>query len=111
MAEKRDPVEAFLAALRIYLKERGHMLFSFSGAGSQTIVRLALRGLWRRHDTSTGYIKFMDAVREIRRNPEALERLREYGILQFEVFEGEPYAIVDLRRLRRLYEEALKEED
>ena len=102
---KPDPVEAFLHALREYLRDRGHMLFAFSGAGGQTVTRLALRGLWRRHDVSTGYFRFMDAVREIRRNEEALRRLREYGILSFEVFEGEPYVIVDLRKLRKLYEE------
>ncbi len=105
---ERDPVKAFLAALRAYLRDRGHMLFSMSSG--QTIVRLALRGLWRRHDTSTGYFKFMDAVRELRRDPEALEKLREYGVIRFEVFEGEPYVILDLRRLqeklRELEEEA-----
>lgn len=106
MAE-RDPVQAFLAALKEYLRDRGHMLFSMSSG--QTIVRLALRGLWRRHDTSTGYFRFMDAVREIRRNPEALERLREYGVLRFEVFEGEPYVIIDLRRLRRKLDELIDE--
>ena len=95
---ERDPVKAFLTALRAYLHDRGHMLFSMSSG--QTVVRLALRGLWRRHDTSTGYIKFMDAVRELKRNPEALEKLREYGVMRFEEFEGEPYVIIDLRRLR-----------
>ena len=104
--EEKDPVRAFLAALKEYLRDRGHMLFSMSSG--QTIVRLALRGLWRRHDTSTGYFRFMDAVREIRRNPEALERLREYGVLRFEVFEGEPYVIIDLQRLRKKLDELVE---
>ncbi len=105
MSREPDPVEAFLAALKAYLRDRGHMLFSFTGGGSQGIVRLALRALWRRHDTSTGYLRFMDAVREIKSDPEALRRLREYGIVRFEVFEGEPYVIIDLRRLKRLWQE------
>ncbi len=105
MAEERDPVEAFIAALRAYLRDRGHMLFSFTGGGSQGVIRLALRGLWRRHDTSTGYLRFMDAVREIRGNEEAMRRLREYGVIRFEVFEGEPYVVIDLRRLKKLWEE------
>ena len=105
--EERDPVHAFLIALREYLRDRGHMLFSMSSG--QSIVRLALRGLWRRHDTSTGYFRFMDAVREIKRNPEALEKLREYGVIRFEVFDGEPYVIIDLRRLRRKLSELVNE--
>ena len=100
MAEERDPAKAFLAALREYLRDRGHMLFSMSSG--QSIVRLALRGLWRRHDTSTGYLRFMDAVRELRRNPDAMEKLREYGVIRFEVFEGEPYVLVDLQKLRKM---------
>ncbi len=107
--EERDPVQAFLAALREYLRDRGHMLFSMSSG--QSIVRLSLRGLWRRHDTSTGYLRFMDAVRELKRDPEAMARLREFGIIRFDVFEGEPYVIIDLQRLRQKLDELLSDRE
>ncbi len=102
--QRKDPVEAIIKALRDYLRDRGHMLFSL--ASSESIARIALRGLWRRHDISTGYVKLMDAVREAKRSEEHMKRLREYGILGFEVFDGELYAVVDLRKLRELWRRA-----
>ncbi len=100
-AKTRDPVEAIARALCYYLRDRGHILFALTS--SESIARVALRGLWRRHDTSTGYVRLMDAIREARVNEEHMRRLREYGILGFEVLDGELYAIVDLRKLRELY--------
>ncbi|MET1101262.1 MAG: hypothetical protein ABWW69_02120 [Pyrodictiaceae archaeon] len=101
-----DPVEAFTKALRAYLRDRGHILYSIAEASRQKRLRVALRGLWRRHKAEeTGYEKFMDVVEEIKNCRECLERLVEIGVEGIEEYEGEPYIIVDLEKLKRLTRE------
>ncbi|MET1128359.1 MAG: hypothetical protein ABWW70_03480 [Thermoproteota archaeon] len=97
-----DPVEAFMRALCRYLRERGHMLFSMASSAGQKQVKIALLGLWRRHDADlTGYPRFMDVVDAVRSCGECMEKLRESGVDGFTEYEGELYVVVDVERLRK----------
>ncbi len=101
-----DPVEIFVEVLRRYLRDRGHIVLSMAGAAGQRKLRMALRGLWRRYEAgSTSYYWFMDVVEALKRCRECLERLREYGVEEFIEMEGEPYMVVDVEKLRRLWRE------
>ncbi len=102
-----DPVEAFLAALCRYLRDRGHMLFSMAGASGQERVRVSLLALYRRHDAEeTGYLRFEHVLAALNEcGEECMERLRgEAGLEGFEDEGGEAYAVFRLEALRRLAE-------
>jgi hypothetical protein len=103
-AADSDPVEIFIEVLRRYLHDRGHIVLSMAEASGQRVLKMALRGLWRRYEAgSTKYYWFMDVVEELRRCSECLERLKEYGVLEFTEVDGEPYMLVDVVKLRRLW--------
>ena len=52
---------AFVRALGNYLRANGKRIASISKLTGQRKVLLSFRGLFRYHDPSTGYLKFMDA--------------------------------------------------
>ncbi len=106
MGEASDPVAIFMDVFKRYMRDRGHMILSMAQTAGQKKLRISLRGLWRRYEAgSTEYYWFMDVVNAIRSCNECLGKLREEaGILGFWEEEGEPYIIVDVSKLKRLYE-------
>jgi len=102
-----DPVEAFLAALCRYLRDRGHMVLGMASASGQSRVRVSLLALYRRHDAEeTGYLRFEHVLAALEDcGEECMERLREEaGLEGFEDAGGEEYAVFRLDALRRLAE-------
>ncbi len=101
--QREDPVEIFVEVLKRYLCDRGKMVLSMADAAGQRVLKMALRGLWRRYEAgSTSYYWFMDVVEAIMDCKECLERLKSYGIREFLEIEGEPYMIVDVAKLKEL---------
>ena len=102
-----DPVEAFLAALCRYLRDRGGMLLSLAGATGQEEARVALLALYRRHEPEeTGYLRFEHVLAALEDCGEpCMDRLRaEAGLVGFEREGREAYAVFRLDKLRRLME-------
>ena len=99
-----DPVEAFLRALCLYLQDRGHILFPMLEVSGQQRVRIALLGLYRRHDAEeTGYLRFEDVVAALLECSSCMERLRrEAGLEGFEETRDGVYAVFSVEALRRL---------
>lgn len=104
--EREDPVRIFVDVLHRYLCDRGHIVLSMARTAGQRVLKMALRGLWRRYEAgSTSYFWFMDVVDAIRRCPDCVSRLRQYGVREFLEVEGEPYIIVEVEALERLIRE------
>lgn len=106
---RMDPVEAFKLVLCRYLIDRGDMLFSMARATGQKTLKVALYGLWRRHEAEeTGYLQFMDIVKELIECNSCLEKLKEVGVLGFVEIGRDPYMVVNVNKLRSFFEECGK---
>ncbi len=102
-----DPVEAFMRALCRYLRDRGHIVLPMVEASGQKRLRVALVGLYRRHDAEeTGYLRFEHVLAALEECGEpCLERLRrEAGLEGFTAEKGETYAVFNVEALRRLHQ-------
>ena len=93
-----------------YLADRGDMILSMAWTTGQKTLKIALYGLWRRHEAEeTGYLQFMDIVEELGECSECLEKLKEIGILEFTTIGNEPYIVVDVDRLNKFMEKCSSE--
>ncbi|BES82541.1 hypothetical protein [Pyrodictium abyssi] len=108
--ERMDPVEAFKLVFCRYLLDRGDMVLSMARTTGQKTLKIALYGLWRRHEAEeTGYLQFMDIVEELKDCDECLRKLEEIGIIEFANVDNEPYVIVDVNKLDKFMKECMSE--
>ncbi len=83
------------------------MVFSLSEGQDKLLI--ALRGLWRRYESGElGYTMLIEAYEEAKRRGVSRE-LREAGVLSFTSYEGEPYLLVDVNKLKEFYKTKCKE--
>jgi len=105
-----DPIKAFLRALCIYMRDRGHMLLSLTSISGQREAKIALRALWRRHDAEeTGYFRFEDVIADLESEEKFMEELKKIGFKEFVEMEGEEYLVFDLDMLKRVVESVCRE--
>jgi len=107
--ERMDPVEAFELVFCRYLLDRGNMVLSMTRATGQKTVKIALYGLWRRHEAEeTGYLQFTDIVEELKGcGDECFRKLEKIGIIEFTNIDNEPYVIVDVNKLDEFVRECI----
>ncbi len=71
----RDPIEAVIAALRGYAREKGRGVLAILHAGGQERVKINVKALYKYHDESTGYTLLEEALEELARDPGRLEEI------------------------------------
>ena len=72
---ERDPVEALLAALRGYARQKGEGVLAILRAGGQERVKINVKALYKYHDDSTGYTLLEEALEELARDPGRLQAI------------------------------------
>ncbi len=71
----RDPLEAVIAALRGYAREKGRGVLAILHAGGQERVKINVKALYKYHDESTGYPLLEEALDELAGDPGRLEEI------------------------------------
>ncbi len=101
----RSCAEIFLDVLRRYLCERGHIVLPMARTAGQDVLRISLRGLWRRYEPGIGEPPdFTSVAKCVMREDSEYDEVKRHGILGFTVDRGEIYVVAKLDSLEKLVE-------
>ncbi|RLF24712.1 MAG: hypothetical protein DRN15_01880 [Thermoprotei archaeon] len=77
----KDPLRTLLSSYKRYLEKHGERIISICEITGQEEVTTTIESLYWYHDSSYGYSRLDDAIRELLQDEEKMKELKAKGIV------------------------------